>query len=171
MEVVKGIKKGAVTNTKNSLRLSILVRQDGQRKGEAEPASLAQFACHADCAPVVLDDLLADGKPQSRAFGLVGERVAHLPELLKDHCMLLWRDADPGVRDRELDKARADEPCFAAYRTARSEFHGIRYQVDQHLHDLAAIGPDSGQARLHIRLEVEVLTAVQRCCSVACLRK
>src|SRR3546814_8808280 len=76
--------------------------------------------------------------------------------------MLLWRDADPVVRDRELDKARADEPCFAAYRTARSEFHGIRYQVDQHLHDLAAIGPDSGQARLHIRLEVEVLTAVQR---------
>src|SRR3546814_16757273 len=85
--------------------------------------------------------------------------------------MLLWRDADPVVRDRELDKARADEPCFAAYRTARSEFHGIRYQVDQHLHDLAAIGPESGQARLHIRLEVEVLTAVQRCCSVACLRR
>jgi hypothetical protein len=56
----------------------------GQR--ERECAALAGLAFHPDAAAVVFDNLFADGQAQACAFGLVGQRVAHLLELLEDLC-------------------------------------------------------------------------------------
>jgi hypothetical protein len=64
---------------------------DGQR--ERECAALAGLALNPDAPAVVFHNLFADRQAQARAFGLVGQRVAHLLELLED--LLLIAGAMP----------------------------------------------------------------------------
>jgi len=44
-----------------------------------------------------MDDLPADGKPETRTFPLAGQGVPDLAEPLEDRLDLFRRNADPGV--------------------------------------------------------------------------
>ena len=72
---------------------------DGQREGKS--AAVAGFAFHPDASAVIFDNLLANGQAQAGAFRLVGQRIAHLLELLKDLRLIGGSNADAGVSDAQ----------------------------------------------------------------------
>ena len=72
---------------------------NGQSEGER--AALPGLALYPDTSSVIFDDFLADRQAQACAFGLVGEGVADLFELLKDFWLIGGCDANAGVRDAD----------------------------------------------------------------------
>ena len=58
---------------------------------------MAGLALHPDPAAVIFDDLLANWQAQSRAFRLVGQRIANLFKLLKDFGLIGGGNANAGV--------------------------------------------------------------------------
>src|ERR1700722_19237862 len=64
------------------------------RQSEGKDCAAAGFVARGDVSAVVLDDFLADGKPQAGAlsFSMGGERLEHAPGHLR-------RDAGAGVLD------------------------------------------------------------------------
>src|SRR5919197_5925198 len=68
------------------------------REGEGRPCP--HLALHPDLPAVELYELPAEGQPQPRALCLP-LCSAHLPELLEHRLLVLGRDADSGVGDRD----------------------------------------------------------------------
>src|SRR5262245_40414409 len=73
------------------------------RNHEHERRTHTHLALHPDPAPVQLDELPTECQPQPRALYLLVCRP-HLPELLEYRLLILRRDADAGVADRDLDR-------------------------------------------------------------------
>src|SRR6185436_2053871 len=73
-----------------------------ERQRKAEGRALAELALHPDPPAVHLDELAREREPKTRALGLAGIVAAHLAELIEDQCLVRNRDADPGIRDRDL---------------------------------------------------------------------
>ena len=133
----------------------------GRGQGEGEGAAAPDLALHPDAAAVVLDDLLADGKAQARALGLVGEGVAHLLEALEDLGLIGRTDSHSRVGHADHDLAAA--PLGPAGDRARvGELHGVGDQVDHHLDQAVGIAGDAGQIRADPLLEVEALRLEER---------
>src|SRR6266404_6265428 len=80
--------------------------------------------CGAAMAAVQLDELLGQGQPEARALRLLVRRP-HLAELLEDGRMILWRDADPGVGDGDLDQAVLPASLQADAASLRGELDRI----------------------------------------------
>jgi hypothetical protein len=76
---------------------------DPQWQIEGERRAGSQLALHPDPAAVQLDELPAQGQPQSGALDFLCRR-SHLPELLEHRLLIFRRDADPGVADGDLDQ-------------------------------------------------------------------
>src|SRR5262245_56256567 len=109
------------------------------RNRERERRTHPELALHPDPAPVQLDELPTEGQPQPGALHLLLRRP-HLPELLEHRFLILRRDADAGVADRDLDqtvlwhRAHLDAPAL------RRELDRIRQQIQDDLSDLALVG-------------------------------
>src|SRR5262245_30219196 len=73
------------------------------RNRERERRTHPELALHPDPAPVQLDELPTEGQPQPGALHLL-LRPPHLPELLEHRLLILRRDTDAGVADRDLDQ-------------------------------------------------------------------
>jgi len=79
------------------------------------------------------------------ALHLLGRR-SHLPELLEDRLLVLRRDADAGVADRDLDGPVHGPAPDVDPAAIRGELDGVRQQVQEHLLDLPLIAPDLAQS-------------------------
>src|SRR5438128_1477697 len=78
-------------------------RRDRER--ERERAADAGLGLDPEPAVVVLDDLAADREAKACALRLVQDRI-HLADLLEfaeHHLLVLWRDADAGVGQRDAN--------------------------------------------------------------------
>src|SRR5258708_31610470 len=71
------------------------------RNSKGERGALAGFAFEPDAPAVQLDELLGQGEPQAGSFLLVGVVAADLAELLEHGRLILGRDADARVVDRD----------------------------------------------------------------------
>src|SRR6266511_273966 len=80
---------------------SYLPSFQGQREGEC--GALADLTRDPDPAPVHLDEFLRQREPEPRALHLPSLVATHLAELLEDRLLVLRRDPDAGVADRDLD--------------------------------------------------------------------
>src|SRR2546421_9264323 len=83
----------------STIRMSSFAKAHRHRKRERRP--LPDLTLHPDPSAVKLDKLPAQRQPESRAFRLL-VRLADLAELLEDGVLVLRRDADAPVRDRDL---------------------------------------------------------------------
>ena len=104
-------------------RLSSMIRtvlvgylQEALRESKYKGRTFAGNACDANRAAVQFDEALGKREPEAGAFGLAQVVAARLAELLEHQRLLVGRDADAGVDDRDLD---ARVPSTAA-RRARS---------------------------------------------------
>src|SRR5713101_6032780 len=68
---------------------------EGEGRADADPAR------NPDPPAVELDELPGERQPESSAFDLLVCRP-HLSELLEDRLLILGRDADSGIRHRNL---------------------------------------------------------------------
>src|SRR5882762_9877852 len=82
-------------------------RLDGEQDGERR--TLAGRAHHRDAPAVGLDVPLDDGEPQARTAVLAAGVLIGLVEAVEDALLQLWRDADAGVFDGDLDEPGAAE--------------------------------------------------------------
>src|SRR5262249_4507735 len=81
-----------------------LIMRSRWLQSESASRSLAHLALHPDPAPVQLDELPGQGQPEPGSLDLLVRR-AHLPELLEDRLLILWRDAHARVGDGDLGHA------------------------------------------------------------------
>src|SRR5271155_1621472 len=100
----------------------------GYRQGEGESTAPAGCALHPDAAPVVFDNLLANGQAQACALWFISKRVAHLLEALENLRLIGGRNADARVdnADHQLAVALA---CGARDGTGVSKFDRVRDEV------------------------------------------
>src|SRR5581483_12374730 len=70
-----------------------------------------------------------------------------LLELAEDPRLVLFRDADPGVGDRDVDRVRAARGFDGHGAAVSRELDGVGQQVEQHLLELAAVDGDLPGAR------------------------
>lgn len=77
------------------------------RQREGEDRSAPRLAFHRQTSAEMVDDLPADRESQAGARGLLGERVAHLPELLEDDPEVLAADAHAVVLHVDADVSAA----------------------------------------------------------------
>ena len=112
------------------------------RQREGEDRAAPRLALDPQPAAEVVDDLAADREPQAGARGLLGERVAHLAELLEDHALVLAADAHAVVAARRRARRRRPRatPHLDPARALRAELHRVGQQVQHHLHHAVAVG-------------------------------
>src|SRR5215471_13440072 len=109
------------------------------REGECEGRALADLAGQPDLAPVQLDKLPRERKPEPGALVSARPIAAHLAELLEHRRLVLRGDADSGVahgnRDFSLALAEVDRhlPAF------RRELDGVREQIQNDLPHLSLV--------------------------------
>src|SRR5215468_9780797 len=111
------------------------------RQADAEDGALGGLALDPDATTMVIDDHAADGKPETGALRLGRQRIANLAEGLEDGLVMLGRDPRAVVGDGERDifGVAGDREGDASL-GSRTEFHGVRQQVDGDLHEAVAIG-------------------------------
>src|SRR6185295_12256084 len=115
-----------------------------------EGRALARRALEPEPAAVQLDELARDGKPEPRALG--SRRAgANLAEFLEHGFLVLRRDADAGVAHRYLDAIVVVRGRDADRSALRSEFQGVRQEVEEDLLDLALVGLQDADVRIHRR--------------------
>ena len=76
---------------------------------------------------------LRDGKTQPRAFASTLDAGADLIELVENGLLLVFRNADPRVRDRDLGQAVAALGLDTDPAAGRRELYGVREKVVQNL--------------------------------------
>src|SRR5215471_6463496 len=109
------------------------------REGECEGRALADLAGHPDLAPMQLDKLPRQRKPEPGALVPARAGTTHLAELLEHRRLVLGGDADAGVAhgDRDLSLALAEVdrhlPAF------RRELDGVREQIQDDLPHLSLV--------------------------------
>src|SRR3989337_30650 len=111
-----------------------------QRQLEGELGPLSERALEADRAAVQLDEAPGERYAEPGAFGLVGAVRADLLEFLENGCMILRRDAEAGVADRDLEHRSARLRVHAHRAAVRRELHRVREQVQHDLLELALLG-------------------------------
>src|SRR6185503_14285144 len=82
-----------------------VIIESAQRQREGECGAAAQLALDPHPAVVQLHELLRQGQPEARAFLLARLVAPHLAELLEDGCLVLGSNPDPGIGDRDRDRA------------------------------------------------------------------
>src|SRR5581483_9103821 len=117
-----------------------------ERQIQGKCATTAGYAAQANLTAQQVRELAADRKTQSGAPVLSRRTRVGLLERLEDDLLLLERDPDTRVADREFDHrgslaqdrmVRAPTPCrdphVQAYATVIGELQSVRQQVLQHL--------------------------------------
>src|SRR5215469_8344796 len=128
------------------------------REGECEGRALADLAGQPDLAPVQLDELPRERKPEAGALVPARTIAAHLAELLEHRRLVLRGDADSGVahgdRDFSLALAEVDRhlPAF------RRELDGVREQIQDDLPHLPLISDDLTHAPVDSECESDTVS-------------
>jgi hypothetical protein len=91
---------------------------------------------------VQLHELLGQRQPEPRALLPAGVVPADLAEFLEDGCLVLGRNSDPRVGDRNLDDAICGRRRDNNPAPLRREFDGIGEKVQEDLLDLSLVGYD-----------------------------
>src|SRR5512143_3097604 len=121
-------------------------------KGEEEGAPVSGLALHPDAAMVGLDDALDDGEPQPGAQAL---RLPGLPEALEEVRQILGGNSAARVAHPEQHVAFSDGRPDDETAARAGELEGVADQVLEDLQEPVAIGPDRGQLRRDLELELE----------------
>src|SRR5262245_18788273 len=120
---------------------SVTGGSDAGRDGEREEGALADLALDPDRPAVQLDELPAQGEPQPGALA-PGRAGRHLAELLEHGVLILGRDTDARVGDRDLETAvRRDGPDLDPA-ALRRELDRVGQEIEHDLLDLALVGAD-----------------------------
>src|SRR5215831_20280076 len=122
-----------------------LIMGSRYRQRESERRSLAHLALHPDPSPMQLNELPGQGQPEPGPLDLL-VRHAHLPELLEDRLLILWRDAHTGVGDGNLGHAVVHRGAYVDPAALWRELEGVGEQVQEDLLHLALIAPDHAHA-------------------------
>lgn len=133
--------------------LSGLRLLSGEREPEGAAPSLLGF--DPDAAAQPLDDMLADGQPESRA---VGEGV-EFDEAFEHLADLFGGDAAPGVGDEEAPRPVGQQLVAETDGALLREFHRIAQQVGHQLHETVLVGAEHAghllgdETDFHLRAE------------------
>src|SRR5262249_608602 len=103
-------------------RIGSLLRAGRQR--ERKRRALPYLALHPDSATMQLDALAGESQPQASTLHLLVRRP-HLPKLLEDRLLVLRRDANPGVGNRDLSYAVVDRGADIDSAALRRELEGV----------------------------------------------
>src|ERR1041384_8538833 len=109
-----------------------------------ERAPLAGLARDADRPAEQARELSADGQAQAGAAALARVAAVGLLERLENDLLLLCRDADPGVDDRERDALVTGGRDVERDAPLAGELEGIGEQILQHLLEAGHVGADRG---------------------------
>src|SRR5262245_37672946 len=120
------------------VRGGVAYRSLGHRQREREGRARAEVTLHPDASAVQLDELAAEREPEPGALGLL-LRFADLLELLAYRFVILRRDADAGVRHRDLHTAVRQRRAHVDASPLGRELHGVGEQVQQYLLHLARV--------------------------------
>src|SRR4030095_9120805 len=104
-------------------------------EGRAAPS----LARDPDAAAVELDELAGESQPEPGALRLLVRRP-DLAELLEDLLLILGRDPDAGVADRDLYPLIPGAGGVFDPPALRRELDRVRQEIQRHLTDLALIG-------------------------------
>ena len=101
------------------------------------------LAVDAEVAAEQAGDLAADREAEAGAAVLAARRAVRLLERLEDQALLVLRDADAGIGDRERDDVGAPSAVIAQLDAAAlGELDRVRQQVAQHLTQPHVVGVD-----------------------------
>jgi hypothetical protein len=120
-----------------------------EARRELEGAAMARLAVHPDPAAHQANQRRRDGQAEAGAAEAARRRPVGLAEGLEDRRVLLFRDADAGVGDREAQLHAIAEVLVAAHLhqdvPALGELDGVAYQVGDHLADAPGVAGDAGR--------------------------
>ena len=127
---------------------------------EIEGAAHPGLALHPDDAPVVLDDLAADGQAQAGALRFVGQGVARLAEAFEDLVLVGLGYADARILHlyNELVLFLVG---FDGNRAFGRKLHRIGEQIDHHLDELVFVSAHQGKVFGHFLLQLQLLLLKQ----------
>lgn len=108
------------------------------RQGEPECAAFAFAGFDPDPSAQPLDDVLADGQPESRA---VGEGV-EFDEALEHLADFFGGDAASGVGDEKAPRPVGQQLIAETDGALLREFHRIAQQVGHQLHETVLVGAE-----------------------------
>ncbi len=74
----------------------------------------------------------------------------HLTKLFEHRLLIFGRDPDAGVRDRHLHQLVVHRDAHVDPATRGRELQGIGEQVQEHLLDLALVGPNRADAAVDV---------------------
>src|SRR5215470_16856472 len=101
------------------------------------------------------DKLLGQGKPKSGPFSLVSVVASHLAKFLEDLCLIVRRDPDPGVADRDFHRAVSLPGLNADLSALWRELHGIGKKVKKNLFNLALVTNKITKPLINCNVEVD----------------
>ena len=105
--------------------------------GEVKGAAFAFSALHFQLSAHFVDDAAGDGEAEAGSSKAPGGRAVGLAEGLEDARLLVFRDADAGVRDGELQGDRLGRSVNCIHRdhhlAAFGELDGIADEIDDDL--------------------------------------
>src|SRR5689334_18700998 len=107
----------------------ILLGRTIQREGELKSTSLTQLALQGKATPVKLNQLSGNWKSEAGAFPRSLRGRADLVELLKNVCLLFWRDSDSSIAYRDLQPAVLRYGVHPNTPVFRREFNCVGEQV------------------------------------------
>ena len=129
-----------------------LVGFERERELEPEGAAETDRALEPHAATHELDELLGDRRAEAGAAEPPGLGLVGLGEALEDPPLVLGRDADAGVADRELQRHRLRSAVHARdverHAAPLGELDGVRQQIDE---DLAQVRFVAARDRRHVR--------------------
>src|SRR5262245_832333 len=101
--------------------------------------------------------------------------ASYLAKFLEDLCLVLRRDPDPGVTDRNLHRAVGLLGGNADPSSLRCKLHRVGKEVEENLFDLALITNEIPKALINRNLEIDAMLgstlAHESACVVYCQRK
>src|SRR3990170_3602862 len=127
------------------------------RDGEGEGRPLAELALERQRPAVELDQPPREGEAEPGALPLPCVIVAHLAELLEHRRLVLCRDPDAGIGDRHRHRPAVQRRAHGDLASLRSELDRVGQKVEQHLLDLALVGHDLTDPRVHVDLEPDAV--------------
>src|SRR5258705_8217298 len=114
----------------------------GDRHDERERASLTGGAREPELAAEQARQLAADRQAEARAAVLAAGRAVGLLEGLEDDLLLVRRDADAGIDDRERDRRRRERRDHELHLAFARELEGVGEQVLEDLLQPRGVGAD-----------------------------
>src|SRR5215472_11603159 len=83
--------------------------------------------------------------------------ASHLAKFLKDLCLVLGRDPDPGVTDRDLYRTISLLGINSDPASLRRELDGVGKKIEKDLFDLALVADEITKTLVNCNIEVDAV--------------